>query len=92
MHDLKPMWDFMESRGSHVSHRHRRCSCRSLGLGGSRCELLLSCLGRELSTALQVGDKLCLRPPSLFKDGLTSLTQKDPHGGRLTQVFLFPLP
>ena len=39
-------------------------SCRLLGLVGSRCEWVLSCLGSQLKTALSVDGKKCCRPPA----------------------------
>ena len=47
---------FSESFGP-LDDGPNRPSCGLLGLGEPRSEWLLSCLGKELSTVLQVGDK-----------------------------------
>uniref|UniRef100_A0A674PQ88 Lipocalin/cytosolic fatty-acid binding domain-containing protein n=1 Tax=Takifugu rubripes TaxID=31033 RepID=A0A674PQ88_TAKRU len=56
-----------QNNGTEEKNRHE-----SLGLL-EWCECLFCCW-KEWRTALYVGDRKCLRPPPLFKDGFSSLT------------------
>ncbi len=68
-------------------------SCEVFWSHDPRCECLENFLGRELSTALYLAERLCLSPPSLLREGfsslvkIASLTPLSKHLSSLTNTF-----